>query len=110
MLRLTTRPFSSRCPKGFVIVTGCAHRGIINTISHAQRLTGEKRVYGVFGGSHLVSSSPERIQKRIEILKQLGVQKLGLCHCMSLPAMAAMAQAFGGQFIFNNASRVIDFP
>ena len=96
--------------EGLVIVTGCAHRGIVNTIYHARQLTGEKRVYGIFGGSHLVTSSDDRIGKTIAILKELDVQKLGLCHCTSMPAMAALAQAFGKRFIFNNAGRVIDLP
>jgi 7,8-dihydropterin-6-yl-methyl-4-(beta-D-ribofuranosyl)aminobenzene 5'-phosphate synthase len=97
-------------PEGLVVVTGCAHRGIVNTVYHAQKLTGEKRVYGVFGGSHLVASSGERIAKTIEALKDLGVQKLGLCHCTSMPAMAVMAHAFDKRFIFNNAGKVIDLP
>jgi 7,8-dihydropterin-6-yl-methyl-4-(beta-D-ribofuranosyl)aminobenzene 5'-phosphate synthase len=97
-------------PQGLVIVTGCAHRGIINTIAHAQRLTGEQRVYGVFGGSHLVSSSGDRIEKTLRALQELEVQKIGLCHCTSLPAMAALSQALGKRFLFNHAGRVIDLP
>ena len=96
--------------EGLVIVTGCAHRGIVNTIYHARQLTGEKRIYGIFGGSHLVTSSADRIGKTIEVLQELEVQKLGLCHCTSLPAMTALAQAFGKRYIFNNAGRVIDLP
>ena len=47
---------------GLVIAAGCAHRGIINTIYHAQQITGIKSVYAVVGGAHLVEASEERLR------------------------------------------------
>ncbi|MFC1799170.1 MBL fold metallo-hydrolase, partial [Thermodesulfobacteriota bacterium] len=47
--------------KGIVIISGCAHRGIINTLRHAQNLTGCEDVYAVIGGTHLIGASDERI-------------------------------------------------
>ncbi len=46
---------------GLVIIPGCAHRGIINTIRHAQKLTGLEPVYAVIGGTHLITDLPEFI-------------------------------------------------
>jgi 7,8-dihydropterin-6-yl-methyl-4-(beta-D-ribofuranosyl)aminobenzene 5'-phosphate synthase len=94
--------------QGLVIVTGCAHRGIINTLYHAQRTTGVERIYAVFGGAHLNESSEERIWQTIKVLKEMDIQKLGLCHCTGLPAISMMAHEFGDRFIFNNAGTVID--
>ena len=88
--------------RGLVIVMGCAHRGMINTIYHAQQLTGIKPVYAVMGGSHLISASKERIQRTSAVLKELGVQKLGLSHCTGLPAASFLTQEFGDKFFFNN--------
>lgn len=89
--------------KGLIIILGCAHRGIINTIKHAQKLTGVKAVYAVIGGTHLVSASPQRMDLTIAELLSLGIQKLGVSHCTGLPASAILARMFGEAFFFNNA-------
>jgi len=89
--------------KGLIIILGCAHRGVINTIRHAQRLTKVKPVYAVIGGTHLVSASPQRMDSTVAELLSSGVQKLGVSHCTGLPASAVLAQTFGKAFFFNNA-------
>jgi len=95
---------------GLVVVLGCAHRGTINTLYHAQRLTGRKEIHTVVGGSHLISASEERIWLTVAALKELDVQRLGLCHCTGLPAAAMLAQEFGDKFFFNNAGTVLELP
>jgi len=94
--------------KGLVVVLGCAHRGMINTLYHAQQLTNGKPIHTVLGGAHLISASKERIRLTIAALKELGVQKLGLCHCTSLPVVSLLAQEFGNKFFFNITGTTID--
>ena len=89
--------------KGLIIILGCAHRGVINTIRHAQKLTGIEPVHAVIGGTHLVSASPQRLDLTIAELMSSGVQKLGVSHCTGLPASARLAQTVGKAFFFNNA-------
>ena len=96
--------------QGLVIVLGCAHRGMINTIYHAQEITGIKDIYAVIGGSHLIGSSEERLWQTIAALKEINVQKLGLCHCTDLPVISVLAQEFGEKFLFNKAGSVIELP
>ncbi len=91
---------------GLVVVLGCAHRGIINTLYHAQQLTGIKEINAVLGGSHLSGASEERVWQTMAALKELSVQRLGLCHCTGLPAAALIAQEFGDKFFFNNTGTV----
>lgn len=88
---------------GLVVILGCAHRGIINTLYHSQQLTGVKQIYMVVGGCHLSRSSMERIRLTIAALKELGVSRIGVSHCTGLYASAIMAQEFGDSFFFNNA-------
>ncbi len=95
---------------GLIIILGCAHRGIINTLYHAQQLTGVKQIHTVLGGCHLIGASEERIGLTIAALRELGVKRLGLCHCTGLPAAAIMAQEFGDKFFFNNAGTVTNLP
>jgi 7,8-dihydropterin-6-yl-methyl-4-(beta-D-ribofuranosyl)aminobenzene 5'-phosphate synthase len=95
---------------GLVVILGCAHRGIINTLYHARRLTGKEMIYAVIGGSHLINTSEERLWQTIGALRELEIQRLGLCHCTDLPAASVLAQEFGESFFFNKAGSVIDIP
>lgn len=93
--------------RGLVIILGCAHRGIINTIRHAQKLTGVELVYAVIGGTHLLRASSQRMDFTIAELFSIGIQRLGACHCTGLSASATLAQTFGEAFFFNNAGTSI---
>lgn len=94
--------------KGLIIILGCAHRGIINTIRHAQKLTGVEPVYAVIGGTHLISASPQRMDLTIAELSSFGIQRLGVSHCTGLPKSAILAHVFGEAFFFNNAGTRIN--
>jgi len=94
--------------QGLVIILGCAHRGMINTLYHARQLTGTEKIYAVIGGSHLISASEERLWQTIDALRELGVQRLGLCHCTDLPAASVLAQEFRESFFFNKAGTSVD--
>ena len=95
---------------GLVVIVGCAHRGTINTLYHAQQLTGIKVIHAVLGGTHLTSASKERLRLTIAALRELGIQRLGLSHCTGLPAAMAIAQEFGDSFFFNNAGTITNLP
>ncbi|MFO7773042.1 MAG: MBL fold metallo-hydrolase [Dehalococcoidia bacterium] len=94
--------------KGLLIILGCAHRGIINTVRHAQKLTGVEHIYAIIGGTHLISASPRRLDLTIAELLRSGIQRLGVSHCTGLPASAMLAGTFGETFFFNNAGTCID--
>jgi len=95
---------------GLVVILGCAHRGIVNTLRQAQQLTGKELVYAVIGGTHLYRASKERIEKTIVDLKKMGVQRLGVSHCTGFHAAAQMAQEFEGVFFLNNAGNCFTLP
>lgn len=94
---------------GLVVVAGCAHRGIINTIRHAQKLTGVDRVYMVIGGTHLYRASEAQIALTIAELREVGVRRLGVSHCTGMAPAARLAQEFGDSFFFNNSGTVVTF-
>jgi 7,8-dihydropterin-6-yl-methyl-4-(beta-D-ribofuranosyl)aminobenzene 5'-phosphate synthase len=93
---------------GLVILPGCAHRGIINTIQHAQQITGVTEIYAVIGGSHLIGASEDRLWQTIAALKDLNIQKLGLSHCTDLPVISVLAHEFGENFLFNKCGLATD--
>ncbi len=89
--------------KGLIAVLGCAHRGVVNTLRYAQKLTAVEAIYAVIGGTHLIGASPERMSSTVADLKKLDIQRLGVSHCTGLPASAILAREFGDRFFFNNA-------
>jgi 7,8-dihydropterin-6-yl-methyl-4-(beta-D-ribofuranosyl)aminobenzene 5'-phosphate synthase len=95
--------------RGLIVILGCAHRGMINTLYHARQLTGVETIHTVVGGAHLVNASEERMYKTIVALRDLDVQRLALCHCTGLPAACLMAQEFGEKFYFNSVGTSIEF-
>jgi 7,8-dihydropterin-6-yl-methyl-4-(beta-D-ribofuranosyl)aminobenzene 5'-phosphate synthase len=95
---------------GLVVILGCAHRGIVNTLRRAQSLTGKELVYAAIGGTHLFRASEERIGQTIADLKQMGIQKLGVSHCTGFRASARLAQEFEDAFFLNNAGTRLALP
>ncbi len=89
--------------KGLVIVAGCSHAGIINTILHARKVTGEDRVYAVFGGFHLSGAFFEPIiEDTIRELKQIDPSVLVPMHCTGWKAIHRFEEEFPGSFVLNS--------
>ena len=83
--------------KELVIVSGCAHAGIINTIKHAQKLTGISKVHAVIGGFHLTDSEEETIKATINDLEQINPDFIYPCHCTGLKAVRQFNVSFKGR-------------
>ncbi|MBN1161400.1 MAG: MBL fold metallo-hydrolase [Dehalococcoidales bacterium] len=88
---------------GLVVILGCSHRGIVNTLKQAQKVTGKKLIYAAVGGTHLLNATRERLEKTAADLKEMGVQYLGASHCTGFKAAAYLAQEFGDRFFVNNS-------
>jgi len=89
--------------KGLVILTGCGHAGIINTISYARELAGEDRIYSVIGGMHLSGGLFEPIISRtVEEFQKLRPEHVVPCHCSGLKAMTQIATKMPDAFIQNS--------
>ncbi|MBM3133099.1 MAG: MBL fold metallo-hydrolase [Chloroflexi bacterium] len=95
---------------GLVILLGCGHRGMINTIRHLQRVMGEERVHAVLGGTHLVAASPEWLAQASADLRGIGVQRLGVSHCTGFAASCWLANEFPDAFFLNNAGTRFTVP
>lgn len=94
--------------RGLVVALGCAHSGIINTLTHAQQITGEERIYAVVGGTHLAFAPSEQLLATVEALEAFDIQKLGVSHCTGPRPAAFLAEVFGDRFFYNHAGTVID--
>jgi len=97
-------------PYGLVVILGCAHRGIVNTLLHAQKVTGKELIYAAIGGTHLLNASRERLERTTADLKSMGVQYLGVSHCTGFEASAYLAREFGNRFFLNNSGSKWKLP
>jgi len=95
--------------KGLVVVSGCAHSGIINTIKHAQKITENSRVYAVLGGFHLNTADDKRIQATVDELKKLAPKFIGPCHCTGKKAIKKIAETFGDRCRPLHTGDIIEF-
>jgi 7,8-dihydropterin-6-yl-methyl-4-(beta-D-ribofuranosyl)aminobenzene 5'-phosphate synthase len=92
---------------GLVIISGCAHAGIINTIRYAQQITGIAKVYAIFGGFHLAGKEFEkRIRATIEELKEINPELIVPSHCTGWRALISIAQGFSNAFVCNSVGNI----
>ncbi len=83
--------------KGSLVITGCAHPGVVEMAKAAKSLTGED-IELLMGGFHLSAVGEEEIKRIIVDLKNLGVSRLAPCHCTGERAVRAFKEAFGDAF------------
>lgn len=95
--------------KGLVVVSGCSHAGIINTVIHAKSITGEDRIHGVLGGFHLSGPAYEPIvEDTIQALKGFAPEVLVPMHCTGWATINRIAEAFPSATILNSVgSRIM---
>lgn len=94
--------------KGLVIITGCCHAGVINTLRHAQALTNCQKVYAVIGGFHLTGGLFEEIiPNTILELQKINPTYLMPGHCTGWPAIHQIAQDMPKAFIPTNVGTIV---
>ena len=103
-----------RTDKGLVVITGCAHPGIVNIVNTAKTLMRVPALRGpkddillVMGGFHLEWATKGKLEKIISAFKQLGVRYVGPCHCSGQKARSLFEKHFGSNYINIGAGKVI---
>jgi len=82
-------------PKGWVVITGCGHAGVVNTVRYAAELAGSGNIYAVAGGMHLFAASPQQVRTTAEQLRELRVPFLAPCHCTGIQTVGVLQAEFG---------------
>jgi 7,8-dihydropterin-6-yl-methyl-4-(beta-D-ribofuranosyl)aminobenzene 5'-phosphate synthase len=95
--------------EGLVVITGCAHPGIVDIVRKAKALSDDE-VYLVLGGFHLGGKSRRQIEGILSEFRRLGVQKVALCHCTGEQAIRMFRQEYGEDFIQAGVGKVIRVP
>ena len=84
--------------RGLVIILGCCHAGLINTLEHVANLTGRRDIYALIGGTHLGFCGQEQIDKTIAALKEWGIKKIAASHCSGFAASARLSREIPKEF------------
>jgi 7,8-dihydropterin-6-yl-methyl-4-(beta-D-ribofuranosyl)aminobenzene 5'-phosphate synthase len=96
-----------RTDKGAIVITGCAHPGILNIVHRARSLAGQD-ILLVMGGFHLLHDSAKSIRRIVDGFQQAGVRYVAPSHCSGEEALQLFAEAYGKRYIRSGAGRVID--
>jgi 7,8-dihydropterin-6-yl-methyl-4-(beta-D-ribofuranosyl)aminobenzene 5'-phosphate synthase len=80
--------------KGLVVVLGCAHAGVVNTLLQIEALTESRRIHAVIGGLHLLNATPARLAATVEALRRRRVSLLLPGHCTGPAATARLWSEF----------------
>jgi 7,8-dihydropterin-6-yl-methyl-4-(beta-D-ribofuranosyl)aminobenzene 5'-phosphate synthase len=93
---------------GKIVITGCAHSGLVSTLLYVRRIGGKTRIYGGIGGTHLVGCSDEYLENTILGLRRLKLAMISPCHCTGFKGTSRLWRAFPDAFVLNYSSRVIE--
>jgi len=87
---------------GLLVILGCCHAGLVNTLDQVHALLPSRPIHTVLGGTHLGFAPPEQLEQTAAILRTLDIRTVGLSHCTGLKAGAYLARELGGGVEFCN--------
>ena len=94
--------------KGLVVISGCSHAGIVNTVMFAQKTTREEKVHAVLGGFHLSGPFFEKIHDdTIRELKKMDPELIVPMHCTGWKAVQRFQKEFSSRFVLNSVGSMI---
>ena len=96
--------------KGLVVLSGCAHAGIVNTVKYVQKVSGTEKIHAVMGGFHLINTKAEVIQNTVADIKAMKPDYIIPTHCTGFEAVVAFSREMPNEFILNTAGSQYTFP
>ena len=81
--------------EGIVVLLGCAHAGVVNTLDYVTRVTGVRQIHAVVGGMHLSAADENRLRFTVSALQRHEVQLVAPCHCTGKTAITYLAEHVG---------------
>lgn len=93
--------------KGIVVLLGCCHAGVANTLEAVADFTGEKKFHMVLGGMHLSKASEDMMWETVQGLHKFHVQKIGLAHCTGCRGAEGLTRLFSGEIFSCDVGKVI---
>jgi 7,8-dihydropterin-6-yl-methyl-4-(beta-D-ribofuranosyl)aminobenzene 5'-phosphate synthase len=94
---------------GLVVITGCAHPGVVEMTQRVRDLS-EEPIHLVMGGFHLIGASGQQVRAAVQGLQALEVEKVGVTHCSGMEAIDAFSRQYRSSFVPLGVGRVLTFP
>ncbi len=85
--------------KGLVVLSGCAHSGIVNTVNYAIEISGVDQVWAILGGFHLAPAEDDEIQRTVDAIKKLRPTMVVPSHCTGFKAISQFAVHMPDEFV-----------
>ena len=93
---------------GLIVITGCAHPGIVHVLQAAKEII-EDKILLVMGGFHLGAMGNTQLEEIIANFRELGVEKVGPCHCTGDLARRMFKEEYGNDFLDVGVGRLVEF-
>ena len=94
---------------GLVVLLGCSHRGLINTLNHVVQLTGKHEIHAILGGLHLGKASGDKLEKIVGQLRGFGLESIVIGHCTGPQAYLALANEYKDRVSINTVGKTFKF-
>jgi 7,8-dihydropterin-6-yl-methyl-4-(beta-D-ribofuranosyl)aminobenzene 5'-phosphate synthase len=94
--------------RGLVVLLGCAHAGLINTVEHFRQHLPGRPIYAIVGGTHLGPASDDQFAATLEYLDRLAFTRLGLSHCTGQIRAAQLHARYPNKVFFANVGSVME--
>ena len=96
--------------KGLVVISGCAHSGIVNSVLYARELAGQTRIHSVVGGFHLTGTAMEpSIDPTVAEMKKLRPEHVVPMHCTGPKAIRRFEAEFPNEFVLSSVGTRLVF-
>lgn len=95
--------------KGLVVLTGCAHSGIINIVQYGMKITGINNLHGIIGGMHLKNASNKRIERTVQLIAGMDPEFVTISHCTGILPGIEFVKKIGKRVIFTEVSSEFNF-
>ncbi len=96
-------------PEGLIVISGCAHSGVVNIIDYAVKKTGKSKILAFIGGTHLLDAAQERLDRTVEALAEFDIEKMAVCHCTGFHAEAFLYHKLPGFVVKGEVGSVFLF-
>jgi 7,8-dihydropterin-6-yl-methyl-4-(beta-D-ribofuranosyl)aminobenzene 5'-phosphate synthase len=93
--------------KGLVVLLGCAHAGLVNTVEHFRKNLGNPHIHAIIGGTHLGPAGDEQFFATLDYLSHLDFDRLGVSHCTGQTRSAQLYARFPNKVFFANVGTTV---
>ena len=94
--------------KGLIVITGCAHPGVVNIVKKAKEIFPEEKVCLVLGGFHLGGVSDSKLKSIVSDFRKLGVEKVAPSHCSGDRCRELFKEEYKEDFIECGVGKIIE--